>query len=173
MYLEIRYFYFIWKSDKTVCSRRGQFPLRGKGEGPLAQRSLPLRPPPETWGTPPVPHAPSWHKGAGLRSLPFGNPSQGGGGRGTRARPLPFGNSSRSWTGGAAAERGAGGVLFAPRCAPCPQMRRRTDLRFRYSAASRWVLDFVGSAYRPLLRMGELTALPVNSSLSVFSFDHE
>ena len=53
MYLEIRYFYFIWKSDKTVCSRRGQFPLRGKGEGPLAQRSLPLRPPPETWGTPP------------------------------------------------------------------------------------------------------------------------
>ena len=53
MYLEIRYFYFIWKSDKTVCSRRGQFPLRGKGKGPLAQRSLPLRPPPETWGTPP------------------------------------------------------------------------------------------------------------------------
>ena len=67
MYLEIRYFYFIWKSDKTVCSRRGQFPLRGKGKGPLAQRSLPLRPPPETWGTPPVPHAPSWHKGAGLQ----------------------------------------------------------------------------------------------------------
>ena len=99
MYLEIRYFYFIWKSDKTVCSRRGQFPLRGKGKGPLAQRSLPLRPPPETWGTPPVPHAPSWHKGAGLRSLPFGNPSQGDGGRGTRARPLPFGNPSRSWTG--------------------------------------------------------------------------
>ena len=76
MYLEIRYFYFIWKSDKTVCSRRGQFPLRGKGKGPLAQRSLPLRPPPETWGTPPVPHTPSWHKGAGLRSLPFGNPSR-------------------------------------------------------------------------------------------------
>ena len=113
MYLEIRYFYFIWKSDKTVCSRRGQFPLRGKGKGPLAQRSLPLRPPPETWGTPPVPHAPSWHKGAGLRSLPFGNPSRGRGpgalapafgnqpprGRGTRARPLPFGNPSRSWTG--------------------------------------------------------------------------
>ena len=82
-------------------------------------------------------------------------------------KPLP------GQDGGAAAERGAEGVLFAPRCAPCPQMRRRTDLRFRYSAASRWVLDFVGSAYRPLLRMGELTALPVNSSLSVFSFDHE
>ena len=53
MYLEIRYFYFIWKSDKTVCSRRGQFPLRGKGKESLAQSPLPLRPPPETWGTPP------------------------------------------------------------------------------------------------------------------------
>ena len=53
MYLEIRYFYFIWKSDKTVCSHRGQFPLRGKGKESLAQSPLPLRPPPETWGTPP------------------------------------------------------------------------------------------------------------------------
>ena len=160
MYLEIRYFYFIWKSDKTVCSRRGQFPLRGKGKEPLAQRSLPLRPPPETWGTPPVPHAPSWHKGARLRSLPFGNPSRGRGpralapafgnqpprGRGTRARSLPFGNPSWIWTGGAAAEREAEGVLFAPRCAPCPQMRRRTDLRFRYSAAGRGVSSSVGSS---------------------------
>ena len=79
MYLEIRYFYFIWKSDKTVCSRRGQFPLRGKGKGPLAQRSLPLRPPPETWGTPPSPIPPLGTKG--------------------RAAALPFGNPSRSWTG--------------------------------------------------------------------------
>ena len=146
MYLEIRYFYFIWKSDKTVCSRRGQFPLRGKGEGPLRQRPLPLRPPPETWGTPPVPHTPSWHKGVGLRSLPFGNPSQGDGGRGTRARPLPFGNSSRSWTGGAAAKREAEGVLFAARQVPFSQMRRRTDLRFRYSAAGRGVSSSVGSS---------------------------
>ena len=79
-------------------------------------------------------------------------------------KPLP------ELDGGAAAEREAEGVLFAPRCAPCPQMRRRTDLRFRYSAAGRWVLDFVGSAYRPLLRMGELAALPVNSSLTFFLF---
>ena len=88
MYLEIRYFYFIWKSDKTVCSRRGQFPLRGKGKESLAQSPLSLRPPPETWRTPPVPHTPSWHKGAGLRSLPFGNPSQGDGGRGQGPSPL-------------------------------------------------------------------------------------
>ena len=37
----------------SLCSRRGQFPLRGKGKASLAQRPLPLRPPPETWGTPP------------------------------------------------------------------------------------------------------------------------
>ena len=37
----------------SLCSRRGQFPLRGKGKESLAQSPLPLRPPPETWGTPP------------------------------------------------------------------------------------------------------------------------
>ena len=42
-------------------------PLQGKGKKSLAQRSLPLRPPPETWGTPPSPHTPSGHKGAKLR----------------------------------------------------------------------------------------------------------
>ena len=41
------------------------------------------------------------------------------------------------------------------------------------SAAGRGLLDFAGSAYRPLFRMGELTVLAVNSSPSVFSFDHE
>ena len=40
-------------------------------------------------------------------------------------------------------------------------------------AAGRRLPDFGGSAYRSLLRMGELTASSVNSSLSVFSFDHE
>ena len=163
MYLEIRYFYFIWKSDKTVCSRRGQFPLRGKGKGPLAQRSLPLRPPPETWGTPPVPHAPSWHKGAGLgpplwKPLPRGrgreqsppletNP-KGDGGRRTRGQGPAFGNHSRSKTreGGAAAERGAEGVLFAARCMSHPQMRERSSGRNRYSAAGRRLPNLVGSA---------------------------
>ena len=159
MYLEIRYFYFIWKSDKTVCSRRGQFPLRGKGKGPLAQRSLPLRPPPETWGTPPVPHAPSGHKGAGC-GPPLWKPLPGtrAGGLGPRLwKPTPKGTGDEGkapplWKplpeldGGAAAEREAEGVLFAPRCAPCPQMRRRTDLRFRYSAAGRGVSSSVGSS---------------------------
>ena len=37
----------------SLCSRRGQFPLRGKRKESLAQSPLPLRPPPETWGTPP------------------------------------------------------------------------------------------------------------------------
>nr|DAD71856.1 MAG TPA: hypothetical protein [Siphoviridae sp. ctoiW10] len=36
----------------------------------MAQRSLPLRPPPETWGTPPSPY-PLWHKGRGLRPPPL------------------------------------------------------------------------------------------------------
>ena len=35
----------------------------------------------------------------------------------------------------------------------------RTDLRFEYSAAGRRLLIFVGSPYRPLLRMGELTQM--------------
>ena len=160
MYLEIRYFYFIWKSDKTVCSRRGQFPLRGKGKGPLAQRSLPLRPSPETWGTPPytvttirfpalmgrqschfLESGPLHPPLAALSPLsPI--PPRGTKGRNCGFSPLetPLGD------GGAAAERGARDVLFAPRCAPCPQMRRRTDLRFRYSAAGRRFPNLVGSA---------------------------
>ena len=139
MYLEIRYFYFIWKSDKTVCSRRGQFPLRGKGKGPLAQRSLPLRPPPETWGTPPVPHAPSWHKGAGLRSLPFGNPSEDkGSGSGERSRGCPLCDPTNAMPANAGTHSGHLGT---------------------FSAAGRRLLIFVGSSYRPLLRMGELTQM--------------
>ena len=38
-------------------------PLQGKGKESLAQRSLPLRPPPETWGTPPSPIPPLGTKG--------------------------------------------------------------------------------------------------------------
>ena len=103
----------------------------------MAQRCLPLRPPPETWGTPPVPHTPSWHKGAGLRSLPFGNPSQGKTGErqrkeGQRVSSL-HPNERRAAKCGDAVIRG-----------------------ISVSAAGRGLLDFAGSAYRPLFRMGEL-----------------
>ena len=37
--------------------------MRGKGKESLAQRFLPLRPPPETWGTPPSPIPPLGTKG--------------------------------------------------------------------------------------------------------------
>ena len=166
MYLEIRYFYFIWKSDKTVCSRRGQFPLRGKGKGPLAQSPLPLRPPPETWGTPPytvtairfpalmgrqschfLESTSLYPPPAALWCFLLWKPLPGTGDEG---RGPAFGNQPprgrETKDGGAAAEREAEGVLFAPRCAPCPQMRRRTDLRFRYSAAGRGVSSSVGSS---------------------------
>ena len=39
-----------------------------------------------------------------------------------------------------------------------------------FSAAGRRLLIFVGSPYRPLLRMGELAASTVNSSLTFFLF---
>ena len=166
MYLEIRYFYFIWKSDKTVCSRRGQFPLRGKGKGPLAQSPLPLRPPPETWGTPPytvtairfpalmgrqschfLESTSLYPPPAALWCFLLWKPLPGTGDEG---RGPAFGNQPprgrETKDGGAAAEREVEGVLFAPRCAPCPQMRRRTDLRFRYSAAGRGVSSSVGSS---------------------------
>ena len=41
------------KEDILSVSAGGQFSLRGKGKESLAQSPLPLRPPPETWGTPP------------------------------------------------------------------------------------------------------------------------
>ena len=41
------------KEDILSVPAGGQFPLRGKGKESLAQSPLPLRPPPETWGTPP------------------------------------------------------------------------------------------------------------------------
>ena len=46
----------------------------------------------------------------------------------------------------------------------------RTDLRFEYSAAGRGVSSLVGSAWRPAPGVGELTASPVNSSLTFFLF---
>ena len=134
---------------------------RSQGGYSLLKRECPPRPPKEKRGGISIsPRTPlKRHKGRGpwppafgnqpprgrgtrARSLPFGNPSQGDGGRGQGPSPLetPLGD------GGAAAERGAGGVLFAPRCAPCPQMRRRTDLRFRYSAAGRGVSSSVSSS---------------------------
>ena len=135
MYLEIRYFYFIWKSDKTVCSRRGQFPLRGKEKGPLAQRSLPLRPPPDTWGTPPVPHAPSWHKGAGLRSLPFGNPSPGDGGRGPG--PSPLETPPGVGRGSGSEKRSRGCPLCSPTSASPPDAGTHLGHLRIFSAAGR------------------------------------
>ena len=121
-----------------------------------------------------VPHAPSGTKGEGCGPLPLETLSQRDGGRG---QCLPFGNQPprgrETRDGGAAVERGSEGVLFAARCAPHLQMRGRTDLRIGYSAAGRRLLDLVGSSWRPAPVLGELTALPVNSSLSVFSFDHE
>ena len=42
----------------------------------MAQRYLPLRPPPETWGDAAVPHTPSGHKGAG-RGPPLWKPLPG------------------------------------------------------------------------------------------------
>ena len=42
----------------------------------MAQRYLPLRPPPETWGTPPSPIPPLGTKGRAA-ALPFGNPARG------------------------------------------------------------------------------------------------
>ena len=115
MYLEIRYFYFIWKSDKTVCSRRGQFPLRGKGKESLAQSPLPLRPPPETWGTPPnTVMAIRFPALMGRQSCHFLES--------TSLYPppaalwcFPLWKSLPRKDGGATAEREAEGVLFAPR----------------------------------------------------------
>ena len=48
--------------------------------------------------------------------------------------------------GGAAAERGAWDLLFAPRYALHPQVRGYADLIFGYSAAGRRLPDLVDSA---------------------------
>ena len=174
MYLEIRYFYFIWKSDKTVCSRRGQFPLRGKGKGPLAQRSLPLRPPPETWGTPPytvtairfpalmgrqschfLGSGPLYPPPAALWCFHLWNPlpeTRDGAGK-----TNPQGDEGRETrikpetdrVVRSEAERTGVEIRrfgFPPRCAPHSQMRGYADLIFGYSAAGRQLPDFVGSA---------------------------
>ena len=148
MYLEIRYFYFIWKSDKTVCSRRGQFPLRGKGKESLAQSPLPLRPPPETWGTPPytvtairflalmgrqscrfLESTSLYPPPAALSPL---SPIPPRGTKGRDCGPSPLETPLR--IRGAAAGRGAEGVLFATQRMPCPQMRGRTQVIWVLSA---------------------------------------
>ena len=117
---------------------------KSQGGYSLLKRECPPRPPKEKRGgisfSPRTPL--KRHKGRGPWPPPLETNPPGDGGRGQGPSPLetPLGD------GGAAAEREAEGVLFAPRCAPCPQMRRRTDLRFRYSAAGRGVSSSVGSS---------------------------
>ena len=117
---------------------------RSQGGYSLLNRECPPGPPNEKRGGISIsPRTPlKRHKGRGPWPPPLETNPQGDGGRGQGPSPLetPLGD------GGAAAEREAEGVLFAPRCAPCPQMRRRTDLRFRYSAAGRGVSSSVGSS---------------------------
>ncbi len=117
---------------------------RSQGGYSLLKRECPPGPPKEKRGGISIsPRTPlKRHKGRGPWPPPLDTNPQGDGGRGQGPSPLetPLGD------GGAAAEREAEGVLFAPRCAPCPQMRRRTDLRFRYSAAGRGVSSSVGSS---------------------------
>ena len=117
---------------------------RSQGGYSLLKRECPPGPPKEKRGGISIPPRTPLkrHKGRGPWPPPLETNPQGDGGRGQGPSPLetPLGD------GGAAAEREAEGVLFAPRCAPCPQMRRRTDLRFRYSAAGRGVSSSVGSS---------------------------
>ena len=117
---------------------------RSQGGYSLLKRECPPGPPKEKRGGISIsPRTPlKRHKGRGPWPPPLETNPQGDGGRGQGPSPLetPLGD------GGAAAEREAEGVLFAPRCAPCPQMRRRTDLRFRYSAAGRGVSSSVSSS---------------------------
>ena len=117
---------------------------RSQGGYSLLKRECPPGPPKEKRGGISIsPRTPLKRpKGRGPWPPPLETNPQGDGGRGQGPSPLetPLGD------GGAAAEREAEGVLFAPRCAPCPQMRRRTDLRFRYSAAGRGVSSSVGSS---------------------------
>ena len=117
----------------------------------MAQRYLPLRPPPETWGTPPSPIPPLGTKGRDCGPSPLETPPGVGRGSGSE-------------------KRSRGCPLCSPTSAFPPDAGTHLGHLRIFSATGRWVLDFVGSAYRPLLRMGELAALPVNSSPSVFSF---
>ena len=174
MYLEIRYFYFIWKSDKTVCSRRGQFPLRGKGKGPLAQSPLPLRPPPETWGTPPytvtairfpalmgrqschfLESTSLYPPPAALWCFHLWNPLPET--RDGEGKTSPQGDEGRETRIKPETDRVVRSEAkrtgveirrfgFPPRCAPYSQMRGYADLIFGYSAAGRRLPDSVGSA---------------------------
>ena len=154
------------------------FPLLPQGAVPTAR----------TWGAffsgkEPAPHPgrkapghfdfaldPQRHEGRGLRPSPFGNPLPGTGDGGEAPA---FGNPSRSWTGERQWKEGQGASCLEHWCAADFLVRGHSSGRNRYSAAGRGVSSLVGSAWRPLLRMGELAASPVNSSLSVFSFDHE
>ena len=78
-------------------------------------------------------------KGAKLRFLPFGNPSKDkGSGSGERSRGCPLCDPTNAMPANAGTHSGHLGT---------------------FSAAGRRLLIFVGSSYRPLLRMGELTQM--------------
>ena len=136
----------------------------------MAQRYLPLRPPPETWGTPPSPIPPLGTKGRNCGFSPLETPLGEKNGAAAPAfgnhprrldegsGPLPLETPLRMGSGSGKREAivKSPSVLRPDECQPANAGKYLDYLRI-FSAASRRFLDLPGSPYRSLLRMDELT----------------
>ena len=162
------------KGDILSAPTGGTFPCQGKGKGPLAQSPLPLRPPPETWGTPPytvtairfpalmgrqschfLESTSLYPPPAALWCFHLWNPLPET--RDGEGKTSPQGDEGRETrikqktdrVVRSEAERTGVEIRrfgFALHFALHPQVRGYADLIFGYSAAGRQLPDFVGSA---------------------------
>ena len=131
----------LWRKDTGVPG--GTVPFRygeAKGIFSFEKRMSPQPPKEKRGGISISPRTPlKRHKGAKLRFLPFGNPSKDkGSGSGKGGRGCPLCDPTNAMPANAGTHSGHLGT---------------------FSAAGRRLLIFVGSSYRPLLRMGELTQM--------------
>ena len=151
--------------------------MQGKGKESLAQRSLPLNPHQKHGGRHRPPY-PLWAQRGETAVSPLWKPLFGERGG---PRPPPLETTPRGGTGDA--ESDCGGSPLSPLETPPGMSGSGSGKRSRgcplcslmnampadagthlghlgtFGAAGRRLLDFAGSAYRPLLRMGELTQM--------------
>ena len=131
------------KEDILSVPAGGSSHYGARGRSLWRKAPSPLDPHPKHGGRHPSPMPPRGTKGRDCGPSPLETPPKGTGDEG---KAPPLWKLLPELDGGAAAKREAEGVLFAARQVPFPQMRRRTDLRFRHSAAGRGVSSSVGSS---------------------------
>ena len=148
-------------------SRKGRFPPQGRGAHSFLEKNPPHTPEEKHQGVSTSPWTPNDTKGEGCGPLPLETLSRG---RGTEVRPPPLETPPGVGRGSGSGKKGRGRPVWNIGV-------RRTfwcgdtvlgGIGIAQPVGDFWIWSAVCDGQPPVL--GELTALPGNSSLSAFSF---